>query len=330
MTPHVSIILPVYNVEKFIRQSILSVLQQTFVDFELLVIDDGSPDGSINIVRQIDDSRINIFQKENGGLSDARNYGLARARGKYVYFMDSDDWIEPDLLQVCVSVLEREELDIVVFGYILDNESGNGRVLKSQKFVPDTKRLSKNDNNIISSHLIGILGYAWNKMYKRSLLVDNQIFFEKGTSLVEDILFNGQVYEKVRKLHFLSETLYHYINRPVTTLIKQFYFNSFELKLRRCQTVAHFIDGWNVQNKKELLGFCIMQGIRYCIHNMYSFKNDLSYQDKLTYIQRMLNDSFAVYYASYYKPEGFKDLIYRFIINGRYYRLLAFFASQMK
>ncbi|WP_291857879.1 glycosyltransferase [Marinilabilia sp.] len=330
MKPLVSIILPVYNVEKYIGKSINSVLNQAFTDFELIVIDDGSPDGSINIARQINDPRITIFQKENGGLSDARNYGLERAQGKYVYFMDSDDWIEPALLQTCVEELENEKADVLVFGYILDNESADGKLISSQNIIPDTELLRKGDNNILSTHLIGILGYAWNKMYKRTFLVNNDIYFEKGTSLIEDILFNVQIFENVERLHFLSEPLYHYINRPVATLIKQFYFNSFELKLRKCLVVKSFLDGWNVQNKKELLGFCIVQGIRYCIHNMYSFKNDLCYQDRLTYIQRMLNDSFSMHFVSYYKPEGLKDLIYKFIIVGRCYRLLALLASRIK
>ena len=122
-TKLISIILPVYNVENYIEKAVLSVLKQTYVNFELLIINDGTKDNSIKrIEKYTSDSRLKIFHKENGGLSDARNFGLERAQGDYVYFMDSDDFIESDLLALCIDKIEKENVPVVVFGYFLDTE----------------------------------------------------------------------------------------------------------------------------------------------------------------------------------------------------------------
>src|SRR5690625_6955531 len=109
--PKVSIILPCYNVEKHLAQSIDSVLSQTHSNFELLVVIDGSPDNSKEIAEEyaVKDARITVFDKPNGGLSDARNYGLKKAQGEFIYFMDSDDWIEPDLLKDNLKIIAQED-----------------------------------------------------------------------------------------------------------------------------------------------------------------------------------------------------------------------------
>lgn len=172
----VSIILPVYNVEKYIKKSIESVLNQTYTDFELLVIIDGSPDNSKQVAEEFTDSRIKIFEKENGGLSDARNYGLERAKGQYVYFMDSDDWIEPNLLEDNLKIIEEENLDVVIFGYIQDDEDIDGNILSSQAISPgNAVFLKKNNDLILDRNRLGIMGYAWNKIYRKSFFSESSL-----------------------------------------------------------------------------------------------------------------------------------------------------------
>lgn len=116
--PMVSIIMPVYNVEKYIRGSIDSVLAQTYTDFELIIVDDGSPDYSPQICDEYasKNNRIRVIHKLNGGLSSARNTGVDHANGKYILFIDSDDTIEPDLLEKVVPVAEKENADVTIFG----------------------------------------------------------------------------------------------------------------------------------------------------------------------------------------------------------------------
>lgn len=231
--PIFSVILPCYNVERFLPRAIESVLSQTYTDFELLVVIDGSPDNSCQIVESYaqKDRRIKVFEKENGGLSDARNYGLERATGQFIYFMDSDDWIEPDLLAENLKIIETENIDLVIFGYIQDDEDEQGNVLQSTSVAPQISRLTKgNENIVLDEHHLGLMGYAWNKIYRKSFIDQYHLRFEKGISLVEDILFNSQLYIDADIIRFNPKTYYHYINRPVVTLMKTFHYNSFELQ----------------------------------------------------------------------------------------------------
>ena len=128
--PLVSVIIPVYNAEKYISSTLESLRRQTFREFEVLIIDDGSTDNSTSICNQyvLEDNRFKLIRKINGGVSSARNIGLNQARGKYIYFMDSDDWVENTLLEVCLKPLEELNVDMVVFGMSFDIEK-KGRVI---------------------------------------------------------------------------------------------------------------------------------------------------------------------------------------------------------
>lgn len=313
----VSIILPVYNVEKYIAKSIHSVLNQTYTNFELLVINDGTQDSSIEVVEQFKDSRIQVFHKENGGLSDARNYGLERANGEYIYFMDSDDWIEPNLLEVCISAVEKYKTDFIIFGYYLDGENLNGNIISTAKIAHNEIVYNKEIRNLcFEDNTLGLLGYAWNKFYKFSFLNENKLKFEKGISLVEDILFNAKVYELSSEIVFVNHTLYHYIDRPVTTLIKKFHKDSFKLKIKKSSALKTFLTAWEIEETKRniILSESIVSGIRYCVNNLFSFKNELSTKDKIAYLKMMLNHKETKNYIQFYQPKSVNDKLYKKLI----------------
>lgn len=331
MSNLVSIIMPVYCVENYIANSIQSVLTQSYNNFELLVIDDGSPDKSMEEVQQFEDARIKIFHKVNGGLSDARNYGLERASGEYVYFMDSDDWIEAGLLKENIEVLETENLDFLIFGYIQDDENKEGVVLKSTRVVPHNKALVKNTEQIhLDSHTLGILGYAWNKIYRKEFLNKHKLKFEKGTSLVEDILFNTEVYCNTNTLRFVDKPYYHYINRADATLMKTFHPDSFELKKRKTQQLEKFFDEWKVLNKTNMLAHSIIQGVRYCVHNLFAYENQLSFEEKVAYIKMMIKDPLTKKHINNYKTASFTDRIYKYLIITQSAFMIAAFAKITK
>ncbi|WP_310993600.1 glycosyltransferase family 2 protein [Aequorivita marina] len=331
--PKVSIILPCYNVEKYIAKSIQSVLDQTYTDFELLVVIDGSPDNSKAVTETFKDKRIRIFEKPNGGLSDARNFGLERAKGEFIYFMDSDDWIEPDLLADNMALIEKNNLNVVVFGYIQDDENIAGNVINSKQMAPPKICLEKGKDSFpTDTHIIGILGYAWNKIYRRSFLQKNNIMFEKGTSLIEDILFNSLVYEKVDTLCFNDKCYYHYLNRQVPTLMKKFHVNSFKLSKRRMFAVDEFLNEWKVEEaiREQRKAAGVVGGIRYSIHNLYAFKNQLSEKESKTYVKNMLNDPLTEKYIGLYKSKTKKDFLYKIMIEYKMLNLLTRLAKLTK
>ena len=197
----VSVIMPVYNVEAYISRAIESVLKQTYSDFELLIINDGSPDNSIKIAEEHskNDNRIKIINKINGGLSDARNVGMQQAKGKYLYFLDSDDYIEENLLEMATTEAEIQGADVVLFGYYIDYVDTSENV-KTSNIVTISKQehiVSHVKDIKLGQELLPVLGYAWNKLYKKECIEKNNAVFVKGVSLIEDILFNEIILSKI-------------------------------------------------------------------------------------------------------------------------------------
>ncbi len=204
MEPLISVIVPVYKVEPYIRQSIDSIVNQTYRNLEIILVDDGSPDicGSICDEYAAKDTRIKVFHKENGGLSDARNYGIARANGDYLSFVDSDDWIEPDMYEALVNVAEGNNVDIVTCG--IYNEHPNRTVADSvvvKVFVHDAVHLLK---DMINGN---IAFYAWNKLYHKICFSD--LCFPRG-HVFEDIATMHKVFMKASTVVCISKPLYHY------------------------------------------------------------------------------------------------------------------------
>lgn len=326
MRRKVSVIMPVYNVEKYISKAIESVLNQTYTNFEFIIVDDGSPDKSIEIADQFNDDRIKIIKKENGGLSDARNFGMVAATGEFIYFIDSDDWIEENLLEIAVNSIETKNLNFVVFGYFLDNEDEFGNKLQSIKVSCNEILYSKESNNLeLNAEKINLLGYAWNKLYRTDFLRKNQLVFEKGVSLVEDILFNSQVYEKSDAIFFLNKPLYHYINRPTGSLIKKFHQNSFDLFLKKKKYMESFLKTWQVNQiqKNTVLSEVVVNGIRYCVNNLYAFENELNDKEKKDYIKNIINNSETQSIVNYYKPVSLYDKIYKVLVKYKLAGVLA-------
>lgn len=214
--PKISIVMPMYGVEQYIEKAIKSVLNQDFQNWELLIVNDGSKDRSREIAYRVasGDNRIKILDKENGGLSDARNYGLNNACGEFVHFFDSDDWIEPDFYSKLLN--EIEDFDLVVCGYKVDNE----------KSAIERKGHSGELTEVIGNSLHQLVGtylnFAWNKLFKRFFLVKNSLYYEKGLYRIEDSEFMMRFLSCAPKVKMIKYAGYHYMVRNTATLSKVF------------------------------------------------------------------------------------------------------------
>ncbi len=208
--PIISVIVPVYNTQKFIDRCLKSIIRQTFKNFEIIIINDGSTDKSLDICKSysLNDDRIRIFTKENGGLASARNAGIDKARGKYLKFVDSDDEITDDCLE---KHLCNGPTDIVVSGFIMKWNN------KSTNICPE-KQIINNKADIIkfTSGLDIILrGSSCNKLYKRSIVIENNILFPNSTNDVsEDHIFNWRYLTKCNSLISIPDACYYYIENP--------------------------------------------------------------------------------------------------------------------
>lgn len=197
-TPKISIIVPVYNAERCLHRCIDSILAQTFRDFELLLIDDGSKDNSGYICDEYaeKDERVKVWHKENGGVSSARNVGLDNARGEWVTFADSDDWLEPNAFAYYDEMTNKHAFDYLYCGYFL-----NGVEVKLEK------EESLDMPNFIERYECDKL---WFGVYSKNIIKSNQIRFNEKISLAEDKLFNCQFFKSCQKVYVTKLCFYHY------------------------------------------------------------------------------------------------------------------------
>ena len=203
-----SVIVPIYKVEKYINRCIDSILAQTYSNLEIILVDDGSPDmcGTICDEYMEKDERITVIHKENGGLSDARNEGIKHSHGEYVFFVDSDDWIDPDYCSAAIFDLEDHNADVVVFGYNKVNEDGQ-LVDMCYSLSPQIMTKDKAIQGLIEGT---IDNYAWNKVYRRRVF--DGIEYPRGM-LWEDIGTTYRVFDKCEYIYISNRVTYNYLVR---------------------------------------------------------------------------------------------------------------------
>ena len=209
--PKISAIVPMYKVEKFLDRCLKSIQKQTFEDFEVLMINDGSPDGSPQIAAKYEeaDKRFRLYNKKNGGLSDARNYGIEKAAGEYLVFIDSDDYITEDYLDVLYHECVDNDADMSYcrYKYVLFDTG-----IMFPVFISAAKEVMKTRDalNILIRDTY-LQSFAWNKMYKRSLFIDNNIRYPD--MYFEDIATSGRVLYHANKIAITDKYLYYDVKR---------------------------------------------------------------------------------------------------------------------
>lgn len=270
----VSVIVPVYNVERYLKRCVNSIINQTYNDFELLLVDDGSTDLSGKICDELKqaDQRIKVFHKKNGGLSDARNYGLQFAKGKYITFIDSDDFVSADYIDILYnSILDNSGVDIStvsVFNFS-DENLIKGFNLSKRKFeteVVDTKiavkKMLLNDN---------ISHEAWGKMYSKDLWDNIQFPFGQ---MLEDYSTTYKIFSKANKVAINNVKTYYYYQRSGSIL--------------RCQVSEKTLEVFDISDKETV--------------NIINTWPDLKTEAKalqittyLKFYQKILNSDFSLY-----------------------------------
>lgn len=203
-SPKISIIVPVYNVEKYIRRCLDSIAAQTFSDWECICVDDGTPDYSGKICDEYaqKDSRFVVIHKENGGVSSARNVGLDVAKGEWICFCDSDDWVEKDYLETWYSAVEKSNYDVAIANIIDEFKSYSNSVIEKIDEIPH--------KNIPLFLLQEYRGGLWVTFIKKQLLLQNEIFFDEKIFFGEDVLFKIHVLSVAKKALYVNKCIYHY------------------------------------------------------------------------------------------------------------------------
>lgn len=201
MQPFVSVIVPLYNRKHFIRRCVESVLRQTFADWELIIVDDGSTDEPQEILAalQAHDARIRVLSQPNGGVSSARNHGLEEARGEYIQFLDSDDELASEALAYTTSVVKQTQAEVVAFGY-------GETCIDDEPPVPQEKEFEQAADYLFALMQHDFLCVPWNKLWKRSLIGGTR--FCPNVSWGEDFIFNLEVLRSIQKAALVPRSLY--------------------------------------------------------------------------------------------------------------------------
>lgn len=302
----ISIITPVYNVEKYLKKCIDSILNQTLNDFELFIVDDGSVDNCGRIADEYAkrDSRVTVIHKKNGGAPSARNEGIKRAKGKYMYFPDSDDWIEEDYLEKLYNIAEKYDSDMVISGFTMEyfenNKEQSYKVSVPQKIYGNKKEVRDNIHSYFNNMMMAV---PWNKLYKSSYIKNKQLLFPNLKW--DDLHFNMEVIKDISNIAISESSGYHFFRSRAgseTTTV----FDGMLYKKRREQ-FEHIMEVYNYWEKKEeniieiLYGYYASRLIQ-CIQEI-SISNKTN-KEKRRLISEIINNEFNYKAIKYGKIES--------------------------
>lgn len=304
MEKKVSIIVPVYNAEKYLGYTISSIRRQTYKNIEVILINDGSADGSLQICNNYAaiDPRIRVIDVQNGGVSAARNRGLAEASGEYVQFVDADDVIHADMTRRLVEVMETYQKDMVVCGFRMimldDRLEKTGQVLFSSSELGKECVLSRDgffQNMAYILWKICLLEEAWNKIYRREIIKKYQILFPQEISLGEDFCFNMDYFQYINGVVFIEEQLYYYLNTGEDTLTSCYRENYFENQLFLVQRFENLLETnikFHKEERRYLAEYMIAKAIR-SIENVFQERNGMQLVEKMKAIEKIINHKYV-------------------------------------
>lgn len=296
--PLISIITPVYNGEAYIDDAVRSVVAQTFKDWELILVDDGSKDDSLAgcMAWSSRDERIKtISMAVNSGAGAARNMGIELAKGKYITFMDIDDSIDADLYEnVMKDISRNESIDMVVWGVTEEYTDSRGTVVKTNVLNLKDKLCNTVDmvrKSVIFLEEKTLFGYQWNHLYRKDLIKDNNIRFE-NVVLYEDYFFNLAVINYVSCMKICSDAGYHYKKRRCDNVTNRFVPEYFELSRRRVKSMVDLYKSWELYSPsvKKVCGNRYLRYILSALMRNNMQESEMSHRDKKLFVEELYAD----------------------------------------
>lgn len=283
--PNVSIIVPIYNSEEYLEECIASILNQTYKNFELILINDGSTDRSQEICElyKNKDPRVITINKKNEGVSETRNHGIKAARGKYILFVDSDDIVSKDWIEVLYKTISKYEKNLIISGYCTKSKSSSQETKTIFSENELNSIINKKDFFLIyEKHLINS---PCNKIYRASILKKYDIKFKKDISLGEDLLFNLEYLKYIDSIILINKPLYNCIVRENESLSRKYYKNLFEicnlLHTEIYKAMTNFGTDINIYRKNFYLSY--LNYLILVLNNTFNKKCTLNLVEKIKY-----------------------------------------------
>jgi glycosyltransferase involved in cell wall biosynthesis len=292
--PEISAIVPVYNCSQYLERSIRSILAQTFTDFELILVDDGSADGSGELCDRLaaEDSRIKVVHKENGGAGSARNAGMDIALAPFWVFPDSDDWMEPDMFEVLHKHMVETGADVAICGFTSNYDYEKPE--HGEKTFPKAGFLSNLQDVrdfFVDYFPDGMAGYLWNKMYKADVIKNNNIRFT-DMRRYQDGMFNLELFDHVSSAVLIDSCLYHYKLNDVQDVFVKYPVNKFELLSMLLTEYELQLSKWGLNKPQQMEKICsfFLRGVVSCIDSMYSPWWNFNGEQRKLYLKELADD----------------------------------------
>ena len=290
----ISVIMPVYKVEKFVRKAIESIQKQTLSEFEFLIVDDGTPDNSGKICDEYaaKDARIQVFHKENGGAPSARNMAMDKAKGKYMYFMDSDDWAEPTMLEDMYKLAEGHQAQLVVSGFFIetyysDTEFVTTELSEPSKVFASQKEFRQNAYRLFDKNL---LYTPWNKLFLSKYLMDNNLRFPQ--TWMDDFPFNVSVIRDIERVVVTSKKYYHFMRARAESETAKYRSDMYEKREEEHTWMLDLYKYWKINDSKsmEMVHRRYIERVVGCVENITNPSCTLNKEQQKKELHKILHN----------------------------------------
>ena len=293
----ISIIMPVYGVEDYVGKAIESIKAQTLTDWEFFCVDDGTKDRSGEICDEYakNDPRIIVIHKENGGAPSARNVAIDKAKGKYMYFMDSDDWAEPTMLEDMYNLAEQNDSQLVVAGYYIDTYYSDTEKFVQEQFCEDEVYASQREFRENAHKLFdkNLLYTPWNKLYLSSYILENKLYFPQ--TFWDDFPFNLSVVRDVERVAVTSDKYYHFIRKRAESETAKYRADMLDKREEEHTWMLDLYKHWDIDSPeiREFLARRYIERLIGCIENVTNRNCTLTAKEKKAEIKKMISSGCA-------------------------------------
>lgn len=313
MKPVISIIIPIFNCDKYLNRLINSILNQSYQNYELILLNDGSTDNSSSILEKFKDKRIKLINKENTGVSDTRNQGLSLATGDLICFLDSDDYISPNYLETIIEYFTKNpEIELLNFAFYSETENSKLKRISSDK-ISFKEKYYKNKADLKKDFIAlwdnTMLYNIWNKVYLKRIINENKIKFI-GHNWGEDVLFNQTYLKFINNFYNSNKAFYHYIREREGALTKNYKENLFSIRKQEYYDFNNYFKEFYDLNDTAYLEFSSRRFIERmlgCIENIYCIK--MSFHKRYKEIERIIKDPLTRETLKKVKPKSKKTKI---------------------
>lgn len=321
----ISTIIPAYNCERYIEKCINSIYNQTYKNFETIIVDDFSQDSTYEICKKLQKkfNNIKIIKLEkNMGVSDARNTGIKHAIGDYIHFIDSDDTIQENMYEEFASILQEHKYDIIISGINNIYDKKDKSVKEEPEFCIDCKNkkdIASAINNINHNDRTWFFNVVWNKLYKKDIITKNKIKFDNSINLGEDFIFNIDYFKKINDMFIINKSMYNYYLRQEESLVKKFRTDVIYRRNKVYKSLANLYEYYNINTSQNLLKLEKYEGYL-SYHTIYTIFNDnckLNQNEKKEFLKQILESDVKKRILTYLETRKYKIYEMHLIKNNK-------------